>query len=171
MDFNEFLEELDEEEGLPLPDPNITIMRVDTSQLMEFDDDVPWEDEPMNHQPTPSQSQQVAAMFQQLIGEDEPPENNPEPRNDDIQDPTFDFEPVMFKPTKILHKEMITHVLWPRFLPRFERQGIEDHETALIDLMVDVVDWFQLKHMVSWIITIIYDFISYKTGIINLWNK
>lgn len=48
----------------------------------------------------------------------------------------------LFKPDKNIHKEMATHIIWPRFLPQRERHDLEEHETALVALMSDVLDWF-----------------------------
>lgn len=44
---------------------------------------------------------------------------------------------------EVEHKAMQTHVLWPRFLPAKEKYDLRKHESALIALMTDTLEWFE----------------------------
>ncbi|XP_031623226.1 uncharacterized protein LOC116340729 [Contarinia nasturtii] len=53
-----------------------------------------------------------------------------------------EFNTKMYKPTKSTHTAMCQHVVWPRFLAQRKQSDLSEHETALIELMIDVVDDF-----------------------------
>lgn len=44
-----------------------------------------------------------------------------------------------------VHKHLITHVLWPRKLPSVDSSETTKHETALVALMTDTLEWFEHK--------------------------
>lgn len=59
--------------------------------------------------------------------------------NDDLMIDTVRLRPFLSMP---VHKQMITHVVWPRQLPSKDTET-SVHETALIALMTDTLDWFE----------------------------
>lgn len=59
------------------------------------------------------------------------------------------FQTVSYKPKKSSHKQMVTHVVWPRFLPQRKPIELGEHETSLVELMVDIVDWFESEQILS----------------------
>lgn len=168
--------------------PNLPDMFVNTSsQLMEIDKCMPWEDEPLNQSlsenepnqqdsnnanptkrfmpdellPTRPMPTQVAPpnkyrMMQQrqmmLLPLQQQQELQQQQQQQLMaahpQQQAHSLDTNMFKPTESSQK-MITHLLWPRFLPQHEHYDLKEHETALVELMIDVVDWFQKKCIVG----------------------
>lgn len=59
------------------------------------------------------------------------------------------FQTVSYKPNKDTHKQMVTHVVWPSFLPQRKPIELDEHEICLVELMVDIVDWFEREQILS----------------------
>lgn len=114
-------------------------IKQETQQFSTIEDQMNEDESSNQSQHQPEAQPPMLAYFD----EDEPPDDNPEPQIDGVPEPIFEFNSVMFKPSKSLHREMMTHVLWPRHLLRLERDNLDKHETGLLELMIDVVDSFE----------------------------
>lgn len=64
------------------------------------------------------------------------------PMNDEDNDDLLIDSPRSRSLIKVHHQHIITHVVWPRQLPSKENV-ISEHETTLIALMADTLDWFE----------------------------
>ncbi|XP_031629745.1 uncharacterized protein LOC116344981 [Contarinia nasturtii] len=53
----------------------------------------------------------------------------------------------MYKAKKSTHKAMAMHVVWPRFLKQRKQAESGENETALIELMIDVIDHFEAQNI------------------------